>query len=155
LFDFYGMANFLIKEKRAATKKIDSYWLKQQLGTVCSLGHIQACICPGSGSQANCNHSGDISLLNLICAGKFYLYEGDFYSSHRILSDISEATRNLKALIKIPLHTWVESVLASVVSSMATSYTITPSVIGHHSILHRTERQNETSLAICNHTGGC
>jgi hypothetical protein len=41
-------------------------------------------ICPGSGSQSNCNHSGDISLLNLICAGKFYLYEGDFYSSHRI-----------------------------------------------------------------------
>jgi hypothetical protein len=70
-------------------KLLDSYSLKQQLGAVCSLGHIQACICPGSGSQSNCNHSGDISLLNLICAGKFYLYEGDFYSSHRIQYDMS------------------------------------------------------------------
>jgi hypothetical protein len=45
LFDFYGMAKFLIEEKMAATKKnlLDSYchWLKQQLGAVCSLGHIQ------------------------------------------------------------------------------------------------------------------
>jgi hypothetical protein len=84
------MANLLIEEKMPATNKTClipiAYWLKQQLGAVCSLGHIQACICPGSGSQSNCNHSGDIFLLNLICAGKSNLYEGDFYSSHRIQS---------------------------------------------------------------------
>jgi hypothetical protein len=48
LFDFYGMANFLIEEKMAATKKklLDSCWLNNnnfEFGAVCSLGHIQAC----------------------------------------------------------------------------------------------------------------
>jgi hypothetical protein len=73
------MSNVLIEENGRYKKTCLIPIGKQQLGAVCSLGHIQACIWPGSGSQSNCNHSGDISLLNLICTGKFYLYEGDFY----------------------------------------------------------------------------